>query len=98
MVYLQDGRLLKRFVFVGPKTYRKELHCRQRRICWSKSQDLVPHQWYQHPNVRPGWKHGSGLTLKKITYLQYSQTCIQRPPLGPEKSGRLIEVPDKTEI
>ena len=28
----------------------------------------------------------------------YSQTCVQRPPLGPEKSGRLKEVPDKTEI
>ena len=24
----------------------------------------------------------------------YSQTCVQRPPLGPEKSGRLKEVPD----
>jgi hypothetical protein len=30
--------------------------------------------------------------------LGYSQTCVQWPPLGPEKSGRLIEVPDKTEI
>ena len=66
MVYLQDGRLLKRFVFVGPKTNCKELHRRQRWFCRSKSQDLVPHQWYQHPNVRPGWKHGSGLTLKKL--------------------------------
>jgi hypothetical protein len=28
----------------------------------------------------------------------YSQTCVQRPPLGPEKSGRLTEVSDKTEI
>ncbi len=28
----------------------------------------------------------------------YSQTCIQRPPLGPEKSGSLKEGPDKTEI
>jgi hypothetical protein len=28
----------------------------------------------------------------------YSQTCVQRPPLGPEKSGRWKEVPDKTEI
>ena len=28
----------------------------------------------------------------------YSQTCEQRPPLGPQKSGRLKKVPDKTEI
>jgi hypothetical protein len=28
----------------------------------------------------------------------YSQTCVQRPHLGPEKSGRLTEVSDKTEI
>ena len=28
----------------------------------------------------------------------YSQTCVHWPPLGPEKSGRLTEVPDKTEI
>ncbi len=28
----------------------------------------------------------------------YSQTCVQRPPLGPEKSGRWKEVPDKNEI
>jgi hypothetical protein len=26
---------------------------------------------------------------------KYSQTCVQQPPLGPEKSGRLKEVPDK---
>jgi hypothetical protein len=25
----------------------------------------------------------------------YSQTCIQWPPLGPEKSGRLKKGPDK---
>jgi hypothetical protein len=31
-------------------------------------------------------------------FLIYSQTCEQRPPLGPEKSGRLTEVSDKTEI
>ena len=30
--------------------------------------------------------------------IKYSQTCVQRPPLGPEKSGRLTEGPDKTEI
>jgi hypothetical protein len=28
----------------------------------------------------------------------YSQTCEQQPPLGPEKSGRLKEVPDKIKI
>jgi hypothetical protein len=28
----------------------------------------------------------------------YSQTCVQRPDLGPQKSGRLTEVSDKTEI
>jgi hypothetical protein len=28
----------------------------------------------------------------------YSKTCVPRPPLGPEKSGRWKEVPDKTEI
>jgi Ca2+/Na+ antiporter len=28
----------------------------------------------------------------------YSQTCVQRPPLGPEKSGRLKEGTDKSEI
>jgi hypothetical protein len=28
----------------------------------------------------------------------YSQTCVQRPPSGPEKSGRLTEVSDKIEI
>ncbi len=28
----------------------------------------------------------------------YSLYCLQRPPLGPEKSGRLTEVPAKTEI
>ncbi len=35
---------------------------------------------------------------KKKLLLKYSQTCIQRLPLGPEKSGRLKEGPDKTEI
>ncbi len=34
----------------------------------------------------------------KLKVKKYSQTCVQRPPLGPEKSGRLIEVPDKTDI
>ena len=33
-----------------------------------------------------------------ITKSKYSQTCVQRPPLAPEKSGRLTEVSDKTEI
>ncbi len=28
----------------------------------------------------------------------YSQTCVQRPPLGPKKSSRLTEVSDKNEI
>jgi len=28
----------------------------------------------------------------------YSQTCVQRPPLGPEKNGHLKEVSDKNEI
>jgi hypothetical protein len=37
-------------------------------------------------------------TLKKLIKAQYSQTCVQRPPLGPEKSVRLTEVSDKTEI
>jgi hypothetical protein len=27
--------------------------------------------------------------------MNYSQTCVQRPPLGPEKSGRSEEMPDK---
>jgi hypothetical protein len=27
--------------------------------------------------------------------LNFSQTCVQQPPLGPEKSGRLTEVYDK---
>jgi hypothetical protein len=34
----------------------------------------------------------------KPHFLKYSQTCVQRPRLGPEKSGRLTEVSDKTEI
>jgi hypothetical protein len=34
----------------------------------------------------------------KIQEKNYRKTCVQRPPLGPEKSGRFIEVPDKTEI
>ncbi len=29
---------------------------------------------------------------------KYSQTCVQRPHLGPEKSGRLTEVSDKIDI
>jgi hypothetical protein len=28
----------------------------------------------------------------------YSQTCVQRPPLGLEKSGRLKQGHDKSEI
>ena len=33
------------------------------------------------------------LSLPSSTFLKsmYSQTCVQRPPLGPEKSGRLTE-------
>ena len=38
------------------------------------------------------------IILKKKLLLIYNQTCLQRPPLGPEKSGRLKEGPDKTEI
>jgi hypothetical protein len=34
----------------------------------------------------------------KILLFNYSQTFVQRPPSGLEKSGRLKEVPDKTEI
>ncbi len=30
--------------------------------------------------------------------LMKSQTCVQRPPMGPEKSALLSEVSDKTEI
>jgi hypothetical protein len=33
-----------------------------------------------------------------INYPVYSQTCVQQPPLGPEKSGGLKEVPDKIEV
>jgi hypothetical protein len=29
---------------------------------------------------------------------KYNQTCVQGPALGPEKSGRLTEVSDKTDI
>jgi hypothetical protein len=29
---------------------------------------------------------------------KYNQTCVQQPPFGPEKSGRLKEGPDKSEI
>ena len=28
---------------------------------------------------------------EKITCFLYSQTCVQRPPLGPEKCGRYAE-------
>ncbi len=35
---------------------------------------------------------------KRYRAFMYSQTCVQRPPLGPEKSGRLKEGPDKSEI
>ncbi len=34
----------------------------------------------------------------ELFFWEYSQTCVQRPPLGPEKSGHLTEVSDKTEI
>jgi hypothetical protein len=38
--------------------------------------------------------------MLKIHYVafMYSQTCGQRPPLGPEKSNRLTEVSDNTDI
>jgi hypothetical protein len=35
---------------------------------------------------------------KNFYILKYSQTYVQRPPLGPVKSGRLVEVSDKSEI
>ncbi len=38
----------------------------------------------------------AGLVIFNISL--YSQTCVQRPPLGPEKCGHLTEVSDKTEI
>ncbi len=38
------------------------------------------------------------MTQNSNQILKYSQICVQRPPLGPEKSGRLTEVSDKTEI
>jgi hypothetical protein len=31
-------------------------------------------------------------------HVPYSQTCVQKPPLGPENSGRLTEVSDKMKI
>ena len=39
-------------------------------------------------------------TLSQLTFKKcmYSQTCGQRPDLGPQKRGRLTEVSDKTEI
>ncbi len=37
------------------------------------------------------------IMIKKQTKNKYSQTCVQRPPLGPEKTGRLKERPDKSE-
>ncbi len=36
------------------------------------------------------------IIISKLT--RYSQTCAQRPPLGPEKSVGLKEGPDKSEI
>jgi len=36
--------------------------------------------------------------LTSILPIDYSQTCVLRPPLGAEKIGRLEEVPDKNEI
>jgi hypothetical protein len=45
-------------------------------------------------NERYIWFWKKNLNLKII----YSQTCVQRPPLGPEKRGRLTEVSDKTDI
>jgi hypothetical protein len=35
---------------------------------------------------------------RQLEFVMYSQACVQRPPLGPEKSSRLTEVSDKTEI
>jgi hypothetical protein len=47
-------------------------------------------------------QHCSFYLIKKyknrICFLKYSQTCVQRPPLGPGKSGRLKEVPDLIEV
>ena len=40
----------------------------------------------------------ANLTRTAWAVFKYSQTCVQRPPSGPEKSGRLTEVSDKTEI
>jgi hypothetical protein len=36
------------------------------------------------------------VTQQKL--LLYSQTCVQRPTLGPDKSGRLKEGPDKSKF
>jgi hypothetical protein len=46
---------------------------------------------------------GKGLPLsfknwRGYKFSKYSHTCVQRPPSGPEKSGRLTEVSEKTEI
>ncbi len=38
----------------------------------------------------------SNLAFQEI--FQYSQTCVQQPPLGTEKNCRLKEGPDKSEI
>jgi hypothetical protein len=35
---------------------------------------------------------------KRYHSIYNDQTCVQRPPLGPEKSNHLTEVSDKTEI
>jgi hypothetical protein len=39
-----------------------------------------------------------GMKQRRKIFEKYSQTCVQRPPSGPEKSDRLTEVSDKTEI
>jgi hypothetical protein len=48
-------------------------------------------------NITLAYYRGSQTFLYR-NFSKYSQTCVQRPPLGPEKSDRWKEVPDKTEI
>jgi hypothetical protein len=44
-------------------------------------------------------KELSNVVPASLLERENSQTCVQRPPLGTsKKSGRLKEVPDKTEI
>jgi hypothetical protein len=44
------------------------------------------------------WRVCQKKVLGRVKFGKYSQTCVQRPHLGPEKSGRLTEVSDKTDI